>query len=113
MYGALASAIAGVLLVSHLKKQRHLALVTAQDPRLLEAPNGVWRWLTFRWRFDLWLGGIGGALAGASWLALPFGDISFLILPLLGGILLFAVGVWMARQYWKAGMPLGIGESFA
>lgn len=113
MYGALASAIAGVLVVSHLKKQRYLAMVAADDARLRQPPQGGWRWATFRWRFDLWLGGLGGAFAGASWLALPFGDVLFLVLPLFGGFTLIALGVWMARQYWRAGVPLGMGESYA
>lgn len=113
LYGALAAAIAGVLVVSHIKKQRYLAMVAAEDPRLLEPPNGVWRWLTFRWRFDLWLGGIGGALIGASWLALVSGDIALLLVPLLIGVVLVVVSIWMARQYWRAGVPLGVAESFA
>ncbi|MCP2029986.1 hypothetical protein L1277_000050 [Okibacterium sp. HSC-33S16] len=113
MYGALAAAIAGVLLVSHVKKQTYLALVSADDARLREEPSGVWRWITFRWRFDLWLGGIGGALIGSCWLALVSGDIVLLLVTLVIGIALFVVAVWMARQYWRAGVPLGMAESFA
>jgi hypothetical protein len=112
LYGALAAAVAGVLLISHLKKQRYLAMVAAQDVRLQQPAHGGWRWATFRWRFDLWLGGIGGALAGVCWLALPFGDVAFLLLPLMAGIALLALGAWMARQYWRAGAPLGMAESF-
>ncbi|PWC06102.1 hypothetical protein [Mycetocola zhujimingii] len=113
MYGALASATAGVLVVSFLKKQRYLAMVEAEDSRLLEPPHGVWRWLTFRWRFDLWIGGVGGALVGACWLAALAGDVVLLGVTLVIGAALLAVGIWMARQYWRAGVPLGVGESFA
>ncbi|WP_162924994.1 hypothetical protein [Mycetocola zhujimingii] len=112
MYGALASAIAGVLAVSQLKKKRYLDMIAAEDRRLLESPVGIWRWLTYRWRFDLWLGGVGGAVLGSCWLALFTADIVLFLVSLVIGCVVFCVGVWMARQYWKAGMPLGIGESF-
>ncbi len=113
MYGALASAIAGVLVVSYLKKQHYLAMVATEDARLLDPPHGVWRWLTFRWRFDLWIGGVGGVLVGASWLAILAEDVVLLVVTLVIGVALLAVSVWMARQYWRAGVPLGVAESFA
>ena len=113
MYGALASAIAGVLVVSFLKKRHYLAMVAAEDSRLLEAPHGVWRWLTFRWRFDLWIGGVGGALVGVCWLAVLASDVVLLLVMLAIGAALLAVSIWMARQYWRAGVPLGVAESFA
>ncbi|MDL5351557.1 hypothetical protein [Microbacterium sp. zg-YB36] len=113
MYGGLSAAIAGVLLASFLKKRRYLAMVAAEDPRLLEQPSGFWRWFTFRWRFDLWLAGVGGLLVGISPLPLTMGEALPFVLMLVGGILLIGVGAWCASHYWRAGVPLGVAESYA
>ncbi|MCC9174318.1 hypothetical protein [Arthrobacter sp. zg-Y179] len=113
LYGGLAAAIAGVVFVSHLKKQHYLALAAADKLRLDEPQRGIWRWLTFRWRFDLWLGGLGGAFIGASFAFLPYDDPAALVILLSIGVALMVLGVLLARQYWRAKLPLGLGESFA
>lgn len=113
MYGALAAAIAGVLLASFLKKRRYAAMHAAEDERLLQPPSGFWRWMTFRWRFDLWLAAAGAALAGLAAILLPFGEVTTFVALLVGGILLLALGVWCAAQYWRAGVPLGFAESYS
>ena len=113
LYGGLAAAIAGVLLASFLKKRRYAAMHAADDERLLQPPSGFWRWMTFRWRFDLWLAAAGGALAGLSPVILPFGEVTVFVALLAAGILLLALGVWCAAQYWRAGVPLGFAESYA
>ncbi|MDQ0734728.1 hypothetical protein [Arthrobacter agilis] len=113
IYGGITAAVAGTLLVSHFKKQHYLALVAAHDPRLDEPQRGIWRWATFRWRFDLWLGALGGALSGASLIALPYDGVVALAIPLALGTSLMVLGVLLGRQYWRSHMPLGLAESFA
>ncbi|MCQ1986506.1 hypothetical protein [Arthrobacter sp. zg-Y844] len=113
LYGGLAAAIAGTLLVSHLKKQHYLALAAADNLRLDEPQRGIWRWLTFRWRFDLWLGGLGGAFVGASLPALAYDHPAALVILLAIGAVPMVLGVLLARQYWRAKLPLGLAESFA
>jgi hypothetical protein len=114
-YGAIAAAIAGVLIASYVKKRRHLALVAADDPRLSQKhpAQALWRWVTFRWRFDLWFAGIGGAVAGASLIALEDGALLVVAIGVPSGLLLFAIGIVLCRQYWKAARPLGTTESYS
>ncbi|UWX96073.1 hypothetical protein N2K95_10310 [Arthrobacter zhaoxinii] len=113
LYGGLAAAIAGTLLVSHHKKQHYLALAAADNLRLDEPQREIWRWLTFRWRFDLWLGGSGGAFTGASFSALAYDHPAALVILLAIGIVLMVLGVLLARQYWRAELPLGLAESYS
>ncbi|MCQ1995169.1 hypothetical protein [Arthrobacter sp. zg-Y1171] len=113
LYGGLAAAIAGVLFVSHLKKQHYLALSAADNLRLDEPQRGIWRWLTFRWRFDLWLGAFGGAFIGVSFAFLPYVNPAALVILLAIGAVPMVLGVLLARQYWRAKLPLGLAESFA
>jgi hypothetical protein len=113
LYGGLAAAAAGTLMVSHLKKQHYLALEAADNLRPDEPQRGIWRWITFRWRFDLWLGAVGGAAIGGSLIALPFNAVAGFVVSLAIGVVLMVAAVLLARQYWRASLPLGLAESFA
>lgn len=113
LYGALAAAATGTLAVSHLKKQHYLALEAADNLRLNEPQRGIWRWTTFRWRFDLWLGALGGAAIGGSLIVLPFNEVGRFAGSLAIGVVLMVSAILLARQYWRAGQPLGLAESFA
>ncbi|MCR2783647.1 MULTISPECIES: hypothetical protein [unclassified Microbacterium] len=112
MYGGLAAAITAVLLASFLKKSSYLAMVQAEDPRMLQASSGFWRWMTFRWRFDLWLAGIGGMAVGISFFILTSGDVTAFAIGMAIGAVLLGLGLWCSTQYWRGGVPLGAGESY-
>ena len=124
--GIVVLALAAAALVSLFKKVRYLERVRSGRTEL---PNGrlrsaAWRWLTFRWRLDLWVAGIGGLLIGLSSLAITSTswDVPDPALAdnLSGGAFICAIGLvfelvalWMASNYWKAGEPMGAGESFS
>ncbi len=115
MYGGLSAALAVVLSVSLVKKTVYRVTIRRRGPAALGGGSGrsFWRWFTFRWRFDLWLAGVGGAFLGTCWLALIFDDSGFFLTTLGLGLVFTAVGVATAVQYWRAGEPLGAAESFA
>jgi hypothetical protein len=113
-YGGLAAALCAVILVSLVKKAVYLQRITSH-PEAVDgsAGKGLWRWITFRWRFDLWLAGIGGAFVGLCWIALGFEDTPFFVTSLCIGLVLTAAGLALAVNYWRAGEPLGGAESYA
>lgn len=115
VYGGLAAAVMFVLITSLVKKTSYVAALRKRGDRARGGGpgKGFWRWFTFRWRFDLWLAGVGGALIGTCWIALIFDDTGFFFGALAIGVVLVALGVLTAVQYWRAGQPLGTGESFA
>lgn len=114
LYGGLAAAMFAVVLVSLLKKIVYLRhIIRHPDDINGGASKGFWRWLTFRWRFDLWLSGIGGAFIGLCWIALGFDDLAFTTTALGIGIVFFVLGAALSMNYWKAGEPLGAAESYS
>ncbi|TFC56955.1 MULTISPECIES: hypothetical protein [unclassified Cryobacterium] len=113
-YGGLAAALFAAIVVSLIKKVVYTARV-ARHPEAVDgsAGKGLWRWVTFRWRFDLWLAGLGGAFVGLCWIALGFDDTPFFVTTLAIGLALLAAGLLLAVNYWRAGEPLGAGESYS
>ncbi|MGC5167659.1 hypothetical protein [Luteimicrobium sp. DT211] len=125
--GLVTGFVSGVLLVSLVKKLA-LARRARRGAPAPERPSAFWRWFDYRWRFDLWLSGLGAAAvsmgAGVAWLvaSTPDGEMSsgdahaFAVLQaalLAGGVPLLLVGLWCGLQYWRSGEALGSGESFA
>ncbi|MET0885537.1 MAG: hypothetical protein ABWX92_03720 [Mycetocola sp.] len=113
-YGGLAAGLFAVVLVSLVKKivyRHHIE----RHPEHIEgsADKGFWRWITFRWRVDLWLAGLGGALLGLCGIALGFSDILFFTNAFSIGVLLVAAGGVLTVNYWRAGEPLGAAESYS
>lgn len=115
MYGGLAAGIAGLLAVSLAKKQHYLSMQRHNDPRLRtdEAGSPFWRWFSYRWRIDGWLAVIGGGLVGVSVLPAALGTPLVCVVLLVIALALLAGSVAAARQYWRAGQPLGSAEGFA
>jgi hypothetical protein len=115
VYGGLSAALVGILSVSLVKKLSYTAQLNRRGDRARGGGPGksFWRWFTFRWRFDLWFAGVGGALVGTCWMALLFSDVGFFGGALVAGLAFLAVGVLTCLQYWRAGEALGVGESFA
>ncbi len=117
IYGALGFGASAAALVSLLKKAVW-AGVMARHPDRLDSgeSNRLWRWITYRWRFDLWLAGIGGTLVAFSVTLLPYvadddGASTAFVAMVAGGLLLVALGAVLATQYWRAGERIGRGES--
>ena len=115
MYGGLSAALALVLTVSLAKKTGYRATIRRRGAAALGGGAGrsFWRWFTLRWRFDLWLAGVGGAFLGTCWMALIFDDTGFFVTAIGLGLAFTAAGLFAALQYWRAGEPIGAGESFA
>ena len=113
-YGGLAAALFAVILVSLVKKAVYMQRVRSH-PEAVDgsAGKGLWRWITFRWRFDLWIAGIGGAFVGLCWIALGFEDTPFFITTVVIGLVLVVGGLLLAVNYWRAGEPLGAAESYS
>lgn len=124
--GMVALALACATWVSLFKKQRYFrrARITGIPDRAGERGTRAWRWLTFRWRLDIWCAGVGGLVIGLSALAISSTDWSYddpnrgdnLLgggVILLLGLVILGFGLWMASNYWKSGEPIGSGESFS
>ena len=113
-YGGLAAALFVVILVSLVKKAAYLQRIKAH-PEAVDggAGKGTWRWVTFRWRFDLWIAGLGGGFLGLCWIALGFEDTPFFVTTLCIGLVLVAGGLLLAVNYWRAGEPLGTADSYS
>jgi hypothetical protein len=92
----------------------------------VDAPGKrFWRWFDYRWRFDLWLAGLGGVVAALSTTVLSdavgpgaaAGDLSAALPAFLGflllGIVLIVAGIACSLNFWRAGEELGSGESAA
>lgn len=114
-YGLLFAGIAGATLGSFVKKAVYARVVRTRGPEALKGSRGqaFWAWFTMRWRFDLWLCGAGTLLVAGS--ALPFSsdDAASGIVAIVAGLVILATGLWAAGNYWRAGAPLGVGESFS
>lgn len=113
-YGGLAAAMFVIILVSLAKKAVYISYV-GRHPEAVEggAKKGLWRWITFRWRFDLWLAGVGGMFLGLCWIALGFEDTPFFVTTLSIGLVMVVGGLLLAVNYWRAGEPLGAAESYS
>ena len=114
IYGGIASALFGVLVTSLLKKAFY-ARIIARNPDAAGGSDGrgLWRWITFRWRFDLWIAGIGAGFVGLCWIALGFDDPEFFRGALIIGLVLMLGGMLLSLNYWRAGEPLGAAESYS
>jgi hypothetical protein len=121
--GIVVLAIAVASLVSLFKKVTYLARLRSQRA-VPSTVSASWRWLTFRWRFDLWVAAFGGLLVGLSSIAITSTswDVADpnLVSNLLGGLVVLlpglgfiALGMWMSSNYWKAGEPMGAAESYS
>jgi hypothetical protein len=126
IYGSLSFSVGITTLVSLYKKQSYSADVRSGRATRAGGPGrGFWRWVDYRWRFDLWLAGLGGMLVALS--VTPFfgkvgpnsysegvsaavGEFTLFLVP---GVALIALGMVFARQFWRAGESLGSGESVA
>lgn len=123
--GAALFPCAGAALGSLVKKvawSHHL-----RSGRAIPRPSAVWRWVTYRWRIDLWACALGfGALAagiaitGAMALSTNFGTpedyaearpIAAWLLSV--GAVTLAVGLCAVTQFWRSGEDLASGESLA
>ena len=125
LIGFFSFAIVAASLASLYKKAHYLKLVADGGDPLGEGSAGaaVWRFVTYRWRFDLWVAAIGGAAFSLGFIAPVLADpsvpgdvasaLAFGGVMLVVGAGVFAVGLWMSSNYWKAGRPLGSGESYA
>jgi hypothetical protein len=126
IYGSLAFAITVASFVSLAKKAWFLAALRRGSATPTGGPGkALWRWVDYRWRFDLWIGGIGGLLIALSVTFLsgavgPAGSSAELAVALRSFLLLAGAGALLvvlalvaAAQFWRTGETLGSGESFA
>jgi len=127
IYGSIAFGVTAASAVSLLKKTAYLRAL--RSGRIVSgrpaAGRRFWRWFDYRWRFDLWLAGLGAMVAVLALTplsgavgpdaspdelasALP-ATLTFLAL----GLLLAVAGVVCTLNFWRAGEELGSGESAA
>lgn len=120
---------AGAALGSLVKKaawSRHLGRRAGR--RSPAAPSAFWRWVSFRWRLDLWACAAGFAALAVGMMLLvamtttseDFGsaedvaEATTVVAWLLGGgVVVLAAGLWAGTQFWRSGEDLAGGESFA
>lgn len=127
IYGSIGFGVTVAAITSLIKKLSYYrAQAAGKVQQGVEAPGRrFWRFFDYRWRFDLWLSGLGGvilvlaftplssavgATSSSSELAdaLPW-TLSFCAL----GLVLIVAGIVCATQFWRAGEELGSGESAA
>lgn len=121
--GVVTSFATGVLLGSWVKKAVWAARVRrgTQTP---QRPSAFWRWLTYRWRFELWGTGAGMMCVAIGLACARLGtadpeyrssDDEFYALmgwSMVGvGVALLAIGLVCATQFWRAGEDLASAES--
>lgn len=125
IYGSFALGITLASFTSLIKKLGYLRQYRIRGGAISDGGPGksFWRWVDYRWRFDLWLTGAGGVLLGLSPVNLsmavgPYGSADALSAELPGffrlagpGVLLVSLGIAAALNFWRAGEPLGSGES--
>lgn len=119
LYGFVAAAIAGVLLITLVKR----AAFTAVARRGRTAPDrgrDFWKFVSGQWRAESWLGGLGLGFIGAIPLLFQDavrrdGDLdttAVTVFAVLGGGMLVA-GAVVATQSWRTGEAIGYAESVA
>lgn len=127
IYGSFALGITIASFTSLIKKLGYLRQHRLRGEAIGDGGPGktFWRWMDYRWRLDLWLAGAGGVVLGLSPTVLseavgPYGSAAALSAGLPGflrqaglGVLLVGLGIAAALNYWRAGEPLGSGESVA
>lgn len=120
IYGALGFGIAIASWVSLLKKTVWIRAHRRHPDGPSTGPHQrVWRWITYRWRFDLWVAGLGATVVAFSVTLLPAasaGDeraAGAMTLMLIGGVVLVLVGGGLATQFWRSGEWIGTGESLS
>jgi hypothetical protein len=121
--GAILVPCAGASLGSFVKKvawSRHV-----RSGRRTAPPSAFWRWVTYRWRLDLWICAlgfaalcVGAAIARLMVVSTNFGtaeeyaEARIIVSWLLsGGAVALVAGLWMATQFWRSGEDLATGES--
>lgn len=127
IYGSFALGITLASFTSLIKKLGYLRQYRIRGETISDGGPGrtFWRWVDYRWRFDLWLTGAGGVLLGLSPTVIseavgPYGSADALsaelpdFIRLAGsGVLLVSLGIAAALNFWRAGEPLGSAESAA
>jgi hypothetical protein len=121
LFGGILVFVTGVVLASLVKKVAWLAQVRGWGGRIPGPGRGqaFWRWFSYRWRLELWWGGVALPLLLVV-CALRFGDgpmdpeeVPFWNAVLGGSIVFFCLGLWACTQFWRSGENLASGESVA
>ncbi len=124
IYGSLGFGVVVATVVSLIKKLGYRRAIARGRTNVSPAPGRrFWRWVDYRWRFDLWSAGVGGVLIALSptFIAIdvgpdsngfvPAGDLVPTLAMLIGGMVLVVVGIIAALNFWRSGEKLGSGES--
>lgn len=109
VYGGLAALMAGALLASLVKKVWFRAAVRRRGTPTRTSP--FWWTFSFHWRGDVWIAAIGALLLGLAPLPIHLGSPVGIAVTLGAGSVVLVIGLAACTQYWRAGMPLGIGSS--
>lgn len=127
IYGSIGFGVTVAAITSLIKK---LAFYRAQaagkvQPGVDAPGRTFWRFFDYRWRFDLWLAGLGGVI-----LVLALTPLSSAVGPTASGaeaadalpwvvafgalgVVMIVAGIVCATNFWRAGEELGSGESAA
>ena len=112
LYGSIVFGLTCAGGVSLLKKVVVMRSIGRPAPPM----SVFWRSFGYRWRFDVWLGGVGGLLLAISFTALPTGSddesgsTTVFVALLSIGLVLLALGLATATQFPRSGAALGSGE---
>ena len=110
LYGFVAAAIVGMLLISLLKR----AVFARAARRELVAPERgrtFWRLVSGQWRVESGAGGLAAGLAGILQLVTD-DPVAVTVISIIAAVLA-ALGVVLALGSWRTGEPIGYAESYA
>lgn len=110
LYGFVAAAIVGVMLMSLLKRAV-FAHVARRELVAPERGRTFWRIASGGWRVESWCGGLATGLAGI--LPLVADDpVAVTVISIIAAVLA-VLGVGFALGSWRTGEPIGYAESYA
>lgn len=110
IYGSLVGAVATAIWLSLAKKIAYERAVR-RNRAVPERGQRFWQWFTYRWRFDLWVGGVGGLLVSLSATFLQDRNYQGCVIMAATGVVLIAASAVLAGNFWRSGRELNSGES--
>lgn len=112
-YGGISAGLGGASAASLLKKRTYDTRAERGAASIIagSATTRFWRWFSFRWRLELWLAGIGGAILGGTSVAILFSAPTTWLTLGGVGLALAIVSVVLCLNAWRSGESLYRGES--
>lgn len=112
VWAALFAALACATVGSFVKKAVYRRITRRRGQDVADGRRGqaFWAGFTMVWRFDLWMCGAAGIALAYAGIDL-YSDTHTAIGLGAVGVVLLVTGIGAAANYWRAGVPIGVGVS--